>query len=498
MDAVDFLKEKAADLISISESTLEDVAKNPEKLRALLNLWFVPQFKPTFVPDRKKGAFDFELMGPSIEQPVCAPRRMFDIKTMNLVENVDIDEASQYCVLSHSWKGLEVDYPYVLRARDRDRTMVRAEKIARRDDVTSIKNQCKADLEEKEKETQDSLDEAANQALSGIGLNGSDELIVEKLLFKRISSALVLREFENANKQLDAAKSKLAHAERESAVFKSLAQEMDTAVSSGPPKETSVVEQDSGTKQSAISQKATDVEEAQKILNKAEEAWKATKADREFFEDHSLVREAVDEMSGLLQRWRSAKKIEYSIKRAQEIFNDKSFPPAAKRYIWLDTCCINKTNQGELIDSLSLMGDWYSNAEFCLVHLDTSRSDTEWIEEWHRFKSDTLPEPNITDFDSIREACPEWSTRGWTLQELVLSKTTFYVNSAWKPLDRPVESLGPYYYLCPFIKLYTDKLYSKELPEEKLKQLRIIWKDMAGRAESDVRFPSNHDALFSN
>lgn len=47
-----------------------------------------------------------------------------------------------------------------------------------------------------------------------------------------------------------------------------------------------------------------------------------------------------------------------------------------------------------------------------------------------------------------------WATRGWKLQELVLSRVTYYFNSNWMPLDRDVKVLGPYYNLVPFIKQY--------------------------------------------
>jgi hypothetical protein len=62
----------------------------------------------------------------------------------------------------------------------------------------------------------------------------------------------------------------------------------------------------------------------------------------------------------------------------------------------------------------------------------------------------------ISGIDEIEVYEPEWSTQTWTLQELVMSKTTYYVNSEWTPFSRPAESLGFLYYLIPFIALYTD------------------------------------------
>jgi hypothetical protein len=43
------------------------------------------------------------------------------------------------------------------------------------------------------------------------------------------------------------------------------------------------------------------------------------------------------------------------------------------RYLWMDTCCINKTNKAEESVSIRSMANWYANAQVCLVYLD----DTE-------------------------------------------------------------------------------------------------------------------------
>lgn len=34
-------------------------------------------------------------------------------------------------------------------------------------------------------------------------------------------------------------------------------------------------------------------------------------------------------------------------------------------YIWVDSCCINKSNNTELVEAISSMGDWYKNATVC-------------------------------------------------------------------------------------------------------------------------------------
>ncbi|KAI5792651.1 hypothetical protein FPQ18DRAFT_239724, partial [Pyronema domesticum] len=80
-------------------------------------------------------------------------------------------------------------------------------------------------------------------------------------------------------------------------------------------------------------------------------------------------------------------------------------------YLWDDTCCINKSVVGEHQESLAMMGDWYTNAEFCITYLGTETSC----------------------FKSIKN--PWWSTRGWTLQELVLSRKAHFYNNKWELLQ---------------------------------------------------------------
>lgn len=37
-------------------------------------------------------------------------------------------------------------------------------------------------------------------------------------------------------------------------------------------------------------------------------------------------------------------------------------------YIWVDSCCINKSNNTELVEAISSMGDWYKNATVNILH----------------------------------------------------------------------------------------------------------------------------------
>lgn len=76
----------------------------------------------------------------------------------------------------------------------------------------------------------------------------------------------------------------------------------------------------------------------------------------------------------------------------------KSCEIAAKHgfdYIWIDTCCINKSSSSELQEAICSMYRWYRNARVCYVYLEDCVASTESLNLWH---------------------C-RWFTRGWTLRK---------------------------------------------------------------------------------
>src|SRR6266566_3686811 len=76
------------------------------------------------------------------------------------------------------------------------------------------------------------------------------------------------------------------------------------------------------------------------------------------------------------------------------------------RYFWVDTCCIDKSNNNELSMAINSMFRWYQNAARCYVYLSNiSASGNE--------EDDQQPawEPAFR--------ASKWFTRGWTLQELL-------------------------------------------------------------------------------
>jgi len=72
-------------------------------------------------------------------------------------------------------------------------------------------------------------------------------------------------------------------------------------------------------------------------------------------------------------------------------------------YVWVDTCCIDKSNHTELHEAINSMFRWYQDAARCYVYLsDVSITSDQSQPSWElAFRSS------------------KWFTRGWTLQELI-------------------------------------------------------------------------------
>ncbi|ROT41589.1 HET-domain-containing protein [Sodiomyces alkalinus F11] len=89
---------------------------------------------------------------------------------------------------------------------------------------------------------------------------------------------------------------------------------------------------------------------------------------------------------------------------------DESMSPV--RYIWVDTCCIDKTSTADLSESINSMFQWYRDAAVCFAYL----SDVQCPEG----------QPSVT-FEQSR-----WFTRGWTLQELLAPKSLEFLDGSWR------------------------------------------------------------------
>jgi hypothetical protein len=92
------------------------------------------------------------------------------------------------------------------------------------------------------------------------------------------------------------------------------------------------------------------------------------------------------------------------------------------QHFWVDTCCIDKSNNTELSEAINSMFRWYSNAAKCYVYLsDVSTNDYN---------------QNDLSFQSWEPAFQKsrWFTRGWTLQELIAPSSVEFFSLEGKRL----------------------------------------------------------------
>ena len=115
-------------------------------------------------------------------------------------------------------------------------------------------------------------------------------------------------------------------------------------------------------------------------------------------------------------------------------------------YIWVDTCCIDKSSSAELSEAINSMYRWYQYANVCLVHLSNVSS---WPEE------------------SFQQS--QWHRRGWTLQELIAPAVVLFYTNDW-------YLLGTKESLQKFITEETGVYREILLGEEDVRAISIAWR----------------------
>lgn len=89
------------------------------------------------------------------------------------------------------------------------------------------------------------------------------------------------------------------------------------------------------------------------------------------------------------------------------------------QYLWVDTCCIDKSSSAELAEAINSMFQWYRGAAKCYAYL----SDVHVPE---------YDEGYSTWEQAFRKS--RWFTRGWTLQELLAPTSVEFFSSEGKRL----------------------------------------------------------------
>ena len=94
------------------------------------------------------------------------------------------------------------------------------------------------------------------------------------------------------------------------------------------------------------------------------------------------------------------------------------------KWIWIDTCCIDKTSSADLSEAINSMYKWYRESEVC-----------------YAFLNDVHDGPSEKQHNFPQMAKSKWFERGWTLQELVAPNKVEFLDSAWRVFARKEETL---------------------------------------------------------
>lgn len=84
-------------------------------------------------------------------------------------------------------------------------------------------------------------------------------------------------------------------------------------------------------------------------------------------------------------------------------------------WIWIDTCCIDKSSSTELSEAINSMYGYYEKSAVCFAYLADVDVD--------------MSSPKQELADALTES--RWFTRGWTLQELIAPSSVEFFNKSW-------------------------------------------------------------------
>jgi hypothetical protein len=86
-------------------------------------------------------------------------------------------------------------------------------------------------------------------------------------------------------------------------------------------------------------------------------------------------------------------------------------------WIWIDTCCIDKSSSAELSEGINSMFRYYGDSDICYAYLAD-------------FQSKGRSEHGVEKYKDCR-----WWSRGWTLQELIAPRRVQFYSSTWRKLQ---------------------------------------------------------------
>ena len=99
------------------------------------------------------------------------------------------------------------------------------------------------------------------------------------------------------------------------------------------------------------------------------------------------------------------------------------------KWLWADTCCIDKRSSAELSEAINSMYRWYENSRICYAYL-------------HDLPGSSFPTARNNERYPNSKGWSEWFSRGWTLQEMIAPRDVQFFNKDWYPIGDK-RSLSP-------------------------------------------------------
>ncbi|KAN0084592.1 hypothetical protein V8E55_008096 [Tylopilus felleus] len=116
-------------------------------------------------------------------------------------------------------------------------------------------------------------------------------------------------------------------------------------------------------------------------------------------------------------------------------------------YVWLDTCCIDKSNSTELTEAINAMYRWYQKSDVCYAYLH-----------------------DVSDPSRFTES--EWFTRGWTLQELIAPRRLKFFTKDWTLIGTREDLIDP---IAQRTGISHEILRYGKIPQEVTISQKMVW-----------------------
>ena len=125
------------------------------------------------------------------------------------------------------------------------------------------------------------------------------------------------------------------------------------------------------------------------------------------FQETQALRDECAALPGCNPRDRSSLKV----RKCCELAESHGF-----KWLWDDTCCIDKTSSADLSEAINSMFAYYSHAEVCYAYLKDVHP---------------LSDGRVTRLGKFQFRRSQWFRRGWTLQELLAPPVVIFLTLDW-------------------------------------------------------------------